>query len=280
MKTLKFQKFRYFITENHTLLNENQSKDEFLSKIFKARYKFEYYGNSYEYTFRYFSDSLNVVLGTIGRYSEHPYYDDTLARNTNNEYEFAFVIINLNHSVEVDKNAQNIYLQCNKGLSTNVYSLLKALAGKINNNEDHKIFINPENLAKDHFWDAIEGHLVTKLIITYAPKNLFSHKALTDLSKELAENMNAQETKIVIENSSASSTGLELNNKNSHKFMEEVLDDTSKGAASLKVYSKRSTCYNSESNNEIIERSVEIFSDNLTNESTIVNIVTELFSRD
>lgn len=277
MKTLKFQKFRYFITENHTLLNEHQSREAFLSQIFNARYKFDYYGKSYEYTFRYFDKSLNVVLGTIGRYSEHPYYDDTLAKNTNDEYEFAFAVINLNHDIEIDKDAQSIYLQINKNLSKNVYSLLKALAGKINNNEDHKIFINPENLAKDHFWDAVAGHVITKLTITYAPKNLFSHKALTDLSKDLAENMNAQETKMIIENSLANSTGLDLNNENSHKFMNEVLEDTSKGAASLKAYSKRSKCYNSESTTETIERTVEIISDNLTNENTIVNIVTELF---
>lgn len=277
MKTLKFQKYRYFITENYTLLNQHQSKAEFLSKIFKNTYRFDYYGKGYEYKFRHYDCVQNIVLGTIGRYSNHPFYDEDLNVNTNEEYEFSFIIINLNSDIDQDANAQSIYLHINKKLSANVYNLLKSLTAEINNKEDHKIFTNPENLANEHFWDAVNGNVITKLVITYAPKNLFNHKPLTDLAKEVAEKMNAQETKVVIENSLTNSTGLNFNNQDSKSFMNEVLDDTSKGAATLRAYSKRNTCYNSESKEEVVEKEIIIQAENLNNKATILEIVKELF---
>ena len=59
--------------------------------------------------------------------------------------------------------------------------------------------------------------------------------------------------------------------------MNEVLDDTSKGAAALRAYSKRNTCYNSESKNEIVEKEIIIQSESLNDKEMVLDIVKELF---
>ncbi len=248
-----FYYFKFLMSEHNPTGNlfeeHNITKQDYIKNFFKQE-NIDFSTRGKECKFRCLWSENDYILGVIWKKTIEKSYADYDFEQVTDLEKRDYTLLLINTSTILNKDAsQVICMENNKGFNE---QLLKSLIKKMES-EKYSVFLNPITEIKEKFWNIAGKEIISKLNITYTPKNLFNHEDdLAIASKEANELFHSDGLGIVLKNKD----GLKIEKNNN--LLDGFLDYCEKGGGNFSAYSGTKTVFNSSNTSNIKNKNVNL----------------------
>lgn len=180
---MRFAEYRLFLNtkDQHGLLDTEETRGEYLRRVFGSDVRFEHYGRLYVYKFQMIADNrfaIGLVGSEVGAIVEGS-PDENYAPQEIHYWRTATIIVDSDDS----PTGQYLFYSVT-GVSGLGISLLRSLADHINEANPNSRYVMSVNavVSTDVFWSVVQANAgkISELRISLLPPNIFKQKRLTD----------------------------------------------------------------------------------------------------